>query len=342
MARHGDRCWHNPSHDRTAAPAGQDLRRRAPRPGRLRGGPQAHRGRPRGADPDPCRTRPARRGGHRRVPARHAGRTRWCWPPPGSGGSWPTRPTRCSSWRTTSRSSSASWPARTRRASPGCSSSARSCIYPRLAPQPIREEALLTGPLEPTNEAYALAKIAGIVQVQSYRRQYGARYISAMPTNLYGPGDNFDLATSHVLPALIRRFHEAERERPAGADAVGQRHPAPRVPARRRPRGRLRAAAARLRRRRAGERRLRRGPDDPRTRRDRTGRGRLPRRHRLGHLQARRHAAQAARRLPAARARLAAADRTARRHRRGLRALAGAGAGAPARTAGSAADAAHQ
>ena len=87
-----------------------------------------------------------------------------------------------------------------------------SCIYPRLAPQPIREEALLTGPLEPTNEAYALAKIAGIVQVQSYRRQYGAGFVSAMPTNLYGPGDNFDLATSHVLPALIRRFHEAERD----------------------------------------------------------------------------------------------------------------------------------
>lgn len=87
-----------------------------------------------------------------------------------------------------------------------------SCIYPKLAPQPIREDALLTGPLEPTNEAYALAKIAGIVQIQSYRRQYGASYISAMPTNLYGPGDNFDLATSHVLPALIRRFHEAARD----------------------------------------------------------------------------------------------------------------------------------
>lgn len=86
-----------------------------------------------------------------------------------------------------------------------------SCIYPRLAPQPIPETALLTGPLEPTNEAYALAKIAGIVQTQSYRRQYGASYISAMPTNLYGPGDNFDLETSHVLPALIRRFHEAGR-----------------------------------------------------------------------------------------------------------------------------------
>ncbi|MFD9428249.1 MULTISPECIES: GDP-L-fucose synthase [unclassified Streptomyces] len=87
-----------------------------------------------------------------------------------------------------------------------------SCIYPKHAPQPIREDALLTGPLEPTNEAYALAKIAGITQIQSYRRQYGAAYISAMPTNLYGPGDNFDLETSHVLPALIRRFHEAKRD----------------------------------------------------------------------------------------------------------------------------------
>lgn len=87
-----------------------------------------------------------------------------------------------------------------------------SCIYPRHASQPIPESALLTGPLEPTNEAYALAKIAGIVQIRSYRRQFGAAYISAMPTNLYGPGDNFDLETSHVLPALIRRFHEARRD----------------------------------------------------------------------------------------------------------------------------------
>ncbi|MEU6576007.1 GDP-L-fucose synthase [Streptomyces sp. NPDC046805] len=92
-----------------------------------------------------------------------------------------------------------------------------SCIYPRLAPQPIREEALLTGPLEPTNQPYALAKIAGIVQVQSYRRQYDASYICAMPTNLYGPGDNFDPESSHVLPALIRRFHEAKRD---GQDEV--------------------------------------------------------------------------------------------------------------------------
>ena len=85
-----------------------------------------------------------------------------------------------------------------------------SCIYPKFAEQPIAEEALLTGPLEPTNEWYAIAKIAGIKLAQSYRRQYGADYISAMPTNLYGPGDNFDLTSSHVLPALIRKAHEAK------------------------------------------------------------------------------------------------------------------------------------
>jgi GDP-L-fucose synthase len=84
-----------------------------------------------------------------------------------------------------------------------------SCIYPRHAPQPIPESALLTGPLEPTNEWYALAKITGIKLCQSYRRQYGCNFVSAMPTNLYGPGDNFDLASSHVIPALIRKFHDA-------------------------------------------------------------------------------------------------------------------------------------
>lgn len=84
-----------------------------------------------------------------------------------------------------------------------------SCIYPRCAPQPIPEAALLTGPLESSNKAYALAKIAGITAVESYRHQYGHHWISAMPTNLYGPGDNFDLQTSHVLPAMIRKFHEA-------------------------------------------------------------------------------------------------------------------------------------
>jgi GDP-L-fucose synthase len=84
-----------------------------------------------------------------------------------------------------------------------------SCIYPKLAPQPIHEDSLLTGPLEPTNEWYAIAKIAGLKMCQAYRRQYGFNAISLMPTNLYGPGDNFDLQNSHVLPALIRRFHEA-------------------------------------------------------------------------------------------------------------------------------------
>jgi GDP-L-fucose synthase len=84
-----------------------------------------------------------------------------------------------------------------------------SCIYPRLAPQPMREESLLTGPLEPTNEAYAIAKIAGLKLCQAYRRQYGFRAITLMPTNLYGPGDNFSLSNSHVLPALMRKFHDA-------------------------------------------------------------------------------------------------------------------------------------
>jgi GDP-L-fucose synthase len=86
-----------------------------------------------------------------------------------------------------------------------------SCIYPKFAPQPINENTLLTGPLEPTNEAYAIAKIAGIKLCQAYARQYGVNFISAMPTNLYGPGDNFDPATSHVVPALIRRVYEAKK-----------------------------------------------------------------------------------------------------------------------------------
>jgi len=85
-----------------------------------------------------------------------------------------------------------------------------SCIYPKMAPQPISEDALLTGPLEPTNQWYAIAKIAGIKLCQAYRREYGCDFISAMPTNLYGPGDNFDLKNSHVLPALLRKAHEAK------------------------------------------------------------------------------------------------------------------------------------
>ncbi len=92
-----------------------------------------------------------------------------------------------------------------------------SCIYPRHATQPIRESSLMTGPLEPTNQAYAMAKISGIYYIEAFRTQYGKRWISAMPTNLYGPNDNFDLETSHVLPAFIRRFHEAKRD---GIDTV--------------------------------------------------------------------------------------------------------------------------
>jgi GDP-L-fucose synthase len=92
-----------------------------------------------------------------------------------------------------------------------------SCIYPRMATQPITEDALLTGPLEPTNEPYAVAKIAGIHLCRSYNRQFGTNFVSVMPTNLYGPGDNFDLTSSHVLPALLRKFHEAKRD---GAPSV--------------------------------------------------------------------------------------------------------------------------
>lgn len=87
-----------------------------------------------------------------------------------------------------------------------------SCIYPKLAPQPIKEEYFLTGPLEPTNEAYAVAKIAGITMCQAYRKQYGANFIAVMPTNLYGPNDNFDLQNAHVLPALLRKLYEAKRD----------------------------------------------------------------------------------------------------------------------------------
>ena len=85
-----------------------------------------------------------------------------------------------------------------------------SCIYPREASQPLSEDALLTGPLEPTNQWYAIAKISGVMLCRAYRRQYGCDFISAMPTNLYGPGDNFDLDSSHVIPALMRKFHDAK------------------------------------------------------------------------------------------------------------------------------------
>ena len=96
-----------------------------------------------------------------------------------------------------------------------------SCIYPRGATQPIKEDQLLTGPLEPTNEAYAIAKIAGIKLCSSYRKQYGSNFISAMPTNLYGPHDNFDLNSSHVLPALIRKFNDAKTNSAAAVEIWG-------------------------------------------------------------------------------------------------------------------------
>jgi GDP-L-fucose synthase len=95
------------------------------------------------------------------------------------------------------------------------------CIYPKFAPQPMNEDSLLTGVLEPTNEPYAIAKIAGIKMCESYNRQYGTNYISVMPTNLYGPNDNFDLETSHVLPALIRKFHEAKIEKNPSVEVWG-------------------------------------------------------------------------------------------------------------------------
>ena len=116
-----------------------------------------------------------------------------------------------------------------------------SCIYPKFAQQPIVEDALLTGPLEPTNEWYAIAKIAGIKLAQAYRRQHGSDFISAMPTNLYGPGDNFDLKSSHVLPALIRKAHEAKLRGEKSLVDLGHGNAAPRIPACRRLRRRLRA-----------------------------------------------------------------------------------------------------
>jgi GDP-L-fucose synthase len=99
------------------------------------------------------------------------------------------------------------------------------CIYPKLAPQPIKEEYLLNGPLEPTNDAYAIAKIAGIAQCRSYNEQYGTRFLAAMPNNLYGPNDNFDLTGSHVLPALIRKFHEAKENGAATVTVWGTGSP---------------------------------------------------------------------------------------------------------------------
>lgn len=100
-----------------------------------------------------------------------------------------------------------------------------SCIYPRMSPQPIKEEYLLTGELEPTNEAYALAKISGLKMIQAYRKEYGRDWISVMPTNLYGPNDNFDMESSHVLPAMLRRFHEAKAQGVSSVEVWGTGSP---------------------------------------------------------------------------------------------------------------------
>ena len=123
-----------------------------------------------------------------------------------------------------------------------------SCIYPRLAPQPLKEEYLLTGELEPTNQWYAVAKIAGIKLCQAYRRQYGCDFISAMPTNMYGPNDNYDLQTSHVLPALIRKFHDAKQAAAATVTCWGTGHAAAGVFIRRRSGQRVRFPDAELQR----------------------------------------------------------------------------------------------
>ena len=186
-----------------------------------------------------------------------------------------------------------------------------SCIYPRLAPQPLKEEYLLTGPLEETNRPYAVAKIAGIELCRSLNREYGTDYLSLMPTNMYGPGDNFDLETSHLVPALIRKFHEGKT---AGAPVVlwgtgtpkrelmhvddlaravclfiesggwGER---PRCP---------------------GQHRHRQGPHHRRTGRDSAQGGGLRGRSHMGRRQARRHPAEAARREPGALPGLGGAD----------------------------------
>ena len=199
-------------------PRHADLRRRPPRPGGLGArAAAARRGLPQPGHAHPRRARPHRRRGGARILRPREARHVFCSPRRRSAASSPTTPTRRSSSTTTSPSRPTS---STRRIGPACGELlflGSSCIYPRDCPQPIKEEYLLTGPLEPTNEPYAIAKIAGIKMCEAYNRQYGTRYLCAMPTNLYGPGDNYDLQTSHVLPALIRKFHEAKvQRRPLG------------------------------------------------------------------------------------------------------------------------------
>ena len=189
-----------------------------------------------------------------------------------------------------------------------------SCIYPRASTQPMTEEQLLTGALEPTNESYAIAKIAGIKLCEAYRRQYGSNFISAMPTNLYGPNDNFDLTSGHVMPAMIRKFHEAKQS--GVREVVIWGSGAPRreflhVDD-------LADACVFLMRSTRGQRHQRRdrgGHQHPRARRRRPRRSPCRRGADVRRVQARRDAAQAARRLAPPCSRLASLGPAAGRHR---------------------------
>lgn len=164
------------------------------------------------------------------------------------------------------------------------------CIYPRMAPQPIPEDALLTGPLEETNEAYAIAKIAGLEMCKYYKRQYGDDFISCMPTNLYGPHDNYDLEGSHVMPAMIRKFHEAKSERRTYGYAVGNGNAAPGVFICGRYGGRLCVSVRELQRRAACQYRYRKRSYDQGTGGDGKERSGLPGTDCLGSDNAGRHA----------------------------------------------------
>jgi len=192
-----------------------------------------------------------------------------------------------------------------------------SCIYPKFADQPIAEEALLTGPLEPTNEWYAVAKIAGIKLCQAYRRQHGCDFISVMPPNLYGPGDNYDLVSSHVLPALIRKAHEANGRRQRHHH-LGHGNAPARIPARRRSGRRLRVSAESLFRCHADQCRRGRGHSHRCACRAGLRDRRVCWRCRARYDQAGRHTAQAARRTPDGRAGLVPAHPAARRNCGGL------------------------
>lgn len=195
------------------------------------------------------------------------------------------------------------------------------CIYPRMAEQPMREEALLSGPLEPTNEPYAVAKIAGVKMCQAYRAQYGCDFISAMPTNAYGPGDNYDPGHSHVVAALIRRFHEA---RVAGADTVsvwGSGHAKARIHPRRRYRRCLRPPDEGLFAPRHRQHRRWRGHDHRRFRATCGPHRRLSRHDHLRHESPGRGPAQAGRHKAPVRARLARADPARNRSCQRLRGL---------------------